>query len=63
LKTLSNTTAGPAMMQADLVSQLNCQLAMPTAAPAILQAVASFAANPANAAVVKAAGLAIVAAA
>jgi hypothetical protein len=62
LRTLSNSTAGPAMMQADLVSQLNCQLAMPSSTPAILKAVASFAANPVNAALVKAAGLAVVAA-
>jgi hypothetical protein len=62
LKTLSSPTAGPAAMQADMLSQLNCQLTMPSAAPAILKAVAGFAANPANAAVVKAAGLAIVAA-
>ncbi len=63
LTKLLNPTTGPALLQADLISQLNSQLAMPGAAPAILKAVASFAANPANAAVVKAAGLAIVAAA
>ena len=61
LKTLSNSATGPGLMQANLVSQLNAQLAMPGAAPAILKAVAGFASNPANAAVVKAAGLAIVA--
>jgi hypothetical protein len=61
LKTLSDPTAGPALMQADLLSQLSAQLAMPSAAPGVLQAVAAFAASPANAAVVKAAGLAVIA--
>jgi hypothetical protein len=63
LKTLSNTTAGPALLQSDLLSQINAQLTMPGAAPAVLKAVAGYVANPANAAIVKAAGLAVIAAA
>ncbi len=61
LKTLENPTTGPALMQADLLGQVNAQLAIPDAAPALLKSVAGFvAANPALA---KAAGLAIAAAA
>ena len=61
LDKLLDPTAGPALLQSDLISQLNAQLAMPAAAPGILQALAGFAANPANAALVKAAGLSVVA--
>jgi hypothetical protein len=56
LDDLQDPTKGPVMLQTDLVSQLNAQLAMPGAAAAILTPVAAFAAaNPAAAA---AAGLA-----
>jgi hypothetical protein len=61
LEKLLDPSTGPIMLQADLISQLSAQLAMPSAAPNILKAVAGFAANPANAALVKAAGLAAVA--
>jgi hypothetical protein len=62
LNTLTNSTTGPALLQSDLLAQLNAQLSLPNAAPAILKTVAGFVGNPANAAMVKAAGLAIVAA-
>ncbi len=56
LEDLQDPTKGPVMLQTDLVSQLNAQLAMPGAAAAILAPVAAFAAtNPVAAA---AAGLA-----
>jgi hypothetical protein len=61
LKTLQDPTTGPALLQADLISQINAQIAMPGNAPAILQTVAAFVANPVNAAAAKAAGLAVVA--
>jgi hypothetical protein len=61
LEKLLEPSTGPALFQADLLSQLAAQLPMPGAAPAILKAVASFVSNPANAALAKAAGLAIVA--
>ena len=63
LQDLQDPTKGPTLLQTDLISQINAQVAMPGAAPAILKAVAAYVANPANAVVVKAAGLAIVAAA
>lgn len=59
LKDLQDPTKGPVILQTDLVSQLNAQLAMPGAATAILAPVASFVAG--NPAVGKAAGLAAVA--
>ncbi len=56
LDDLQDPTKGPVMLQTDLVSQLNAQLAMPGAASAILTPITAFvAANPAVAA---AAGLA-----
>jgi hypothetical protein len=61
LEDLQDPAKGPVLLQNDLVSQLNAQLAMPGMAPAVLKPIAAFVANPANAAIVKAAGLAIVA--